>query len=245
MIPNEKRKTRIEFDLHHCQLPESVLEKMRENLDAISPQLGHFPLADFHVLIERNNRSNGYSVKVALVLPGDTLVGTAQDPAVHVAFEQCLMGLEENLRAYKERMGQVPERQKQEKGTHHEVEPNPPPDPAAIDKTVRDADYAAFRTATFGYEEPVRKRVGRWIERYPEVNGQIGHGLEVEDLVEEVFLLAFEGYESRPMDIRFGDWLEALIDPAVKALQQHRDEELENINLVRSAREAEQGSGAV
>jgi len=245
MIANKKEQTRIQFDLHQCTLADAVLDKMRENLDNVLRRVEHFPVADVRVLISWNHRNNDYSVKVSLILPGDTLVGQDHDQAVHAAFDRCLMGLEENIRAYKDRLGQVPERQKQEKRTSQDLAPTPPPDPAAIDQAIRDANYAAFRTATFGYEEPVRKRVGRWIDRYPDIDGRIGQGLEVADIVEEVFLMAFEEYESRPADIRFGDWLESLIDPAVKALQHHPDEELENINLVRSARLAEQGREAL
>jgi len=240
MIPNEKERSRIQFDIHQCQLSEGELDKLRESLDALQAKVAHFPVADVHVLIERNHRSNDYSVKVTLILPGETLVGNDHDVVPNAALERILTGLEENIKAYKSRLGQVAERQKQEKGTHQDLEPNPPPDPKAVDSAVRDGDYTAFRTATVGYEEPVRKRVGRWVERYPEVQGRIGNGLALADIVEEVFLLAFDGYGGRPQEIRFGDWLVALIDPAVKAIQS-RPEELENINLVRSARDAEGG----
>jgi hypothetical protein len=152
--------------------------------------------------------------------------------------------LEKDVRAYKERMGRVPERQKQLKGTRQVLEPTVDPDPAALDAAVRAGDYAAFRAAAYGYEEPLRKRIGRWVERYPDVNARIGKTLEIEDIVEEVFLDAFEGYEQRPKEVRLGDWLEGLIDPAVKDLQQHPDEELENVRLARTAEEAELGPEA-
>ena len=60
-----------------------------------------------------------------------------------------------------------------------------------------------------------------------------------------MFLQAFEGFEHRPRDVRFGEWLDHLIDPSIKVLQQKGGEELENINRARSAVEAEQGRGAV
>src|SRR5262249_28926026 len=151
----------------------------------------------------------------------------------------------ENVRAYKERLGNVEERAKHEKGTLQGVAPSIDPDAAAIDKAVRDGDYTAFRTVTFGYEEAVRKRAGRWVERYPDVQARIGRGLELADVVEEVFLTAFEQYDERPRDIRFGEWLEQLIDPAVRELHKNGDRELENINLARAARAAERGPGAV
>ncbi len=244
-MPNQKEPPRIQFDLHHCTLAPLVLNKVRENIDSLLRRVVHFPITDVHILIERNNRSNEFTVKVSLILPGETLVGQEHDPAVHAALDRCLIGVEENIQAYKDRLGQVPARHKAEKGTTQEVAPAPPPDPDAIDQAVREADYAAFRLAAFGYEEPLRKRVGRWVERYPEVAARIGRRLEIADIVEEVFLLAFENYGSRPRAVRLGDWLETLLDPAVKTLQQHTDEELENISLLRSARVAEQGPDAI
>lgn len=236
MIPNRKEKLRVQFDLRHCSLAEPVLDKMEENLRSLFRQVENFSLSDVHVQIEHNARINDYSVKLRLTLPGATLVGSDHGQAVHAAFERCLIGLEENIRAYKDRLDRAPQRHRRLKGTDQDLEAAPPPDPAAIDLAIHDADYTAFRSATFGYEEPVRKRVGRWIERYPEITGQIGRRLTIEDIVEEVFLRAYDEYASRPAGIRFGDWLEGLIDPAVKALREHPDEELENINLVRSAR---------
>jgi ribosome-associated translation inhibitor RaiA len=244
--PDEKTEPRLVFDAHQCKLSEADRERMKMALSSLGRQVEHFPVSDVHVLVEHNARSNDYSVKITLVLPGTTLVGNDHDAQLHLAFDRCLIGLEENVRAYKDRLGQVPERQKQEKGTHQEVQPDHLPDQAPIDAAVAADDYAAFRAATVAYEEPVRKRVGRWLERYPGVNARIGKGLEVADVVEEVFLDAFEGYAGRPKEARFGDWLGSLIDRAVRELNgAHRDETLENVRLVRTAREAEQGEAAV
>ncbi len=91
-----------------------------------------------------------------------------------------------------------PERQKTGEGDAPDAAADGAARPAAIDAAVRDGDYAAFRTATFVYEEPVRKRAGRWVERYPEAEAQIGKQLEIADIVEEVFLNAFEQYDRRP-----------------------------------------------
>jgi len=40
-------------------------------------------------------------------------------------------------------------------------------------------DYAAFRVAAFGFEDAVRLRAGRWVERYPDLEAKIGRGLRV------------------------------------------------------------------
>jgi hypothetical protein len=138
------------------------------------------------------------------------------------------------LKDYKDRLGQVPERQKQLKGTHKELEPTLEPDGGTIDAAVAAGDYSAFRLATQGYEGPLRDRVGRWLERSAETDGQVGRKFTIADVVEEVFLDAFEGYEDRPKGIRFGDWLASRIDPAVKELMRHPDEALENVSMARS-----------
>ena len=52
--------------------------------------------------------------------------------------------------------------------------------------------YERFRSLLFPYEESVRKRIGRWVQRYPEIEAQIGTRFDLEDAVEEVFLMAFD-----------------------------------------------------
>jgi ribosome-associated translation inhibitor RaiA len=236
---------RIQLDTHQCRLRPADIDKMQTGLAPLGKQVENFPVSDLHILVEGNARSNDYSVKTSLVLTGETLVSSDHYPDPYTAFERCITNLVENVRAYKDRLGNVPERQKHEKGTHQEAEPTLDPDPAALDAAVREGDYAAFRTAALGYEEPVRRRIGRWVERYPAVNARIGKGLTIDDLVEEVFLNAFESYEKRPKEIRFGDWLEHLIDLSVKTLAGKRDEELENVRMAQSALEAEQGPGTI
>jgi hypothetical protein len=194
-----------------------------------------------HVLLEKYTRSSRYRVKLSLTLTGTTLVSLDDDDHIHPAFERCVRNLLGDVHAYKERMSHESERQKEEKGTLQHLQPDLDPDGAAIEQATQSGDYGAFRVAMLGYEEPVRKRVGRWIERYPEVAARIGKGLQIADLVEEVFLEAFDGYDRRPREVRFGVWLEHLIDPAVKKLVNGRNGELDNVRRARAAGDAEMG----
>jgi ribosome-associated translation inhibitor RaiA len=228
----------VYYDVHHYELSPDDQEKMNVSLDALARQVEHFPLHDLRVLIERNARNNEFSVKLTLLLPGRTLVGSDHDAALHAAFERVLSSLVENVRAYKDSLGQVPERQRQEKGTRQEIMPATPVNTAAVEAAVGEGDYPAFRAALAPYEDPLRLRAGRWVERYPEIQARMGRGLDIGDVVDGVFLAAFEGYNSRPVDERFGEWLETLLDPTVRAIAEHPDEELENINMARSACEA-------
>jgi hypothetical protein len=228
-------KLLIYFDAHHCKPAQAEYDKMRGGLDALALQVVNFPLQDLRVLIEFNSRSNDFSVKLTLLLPGRTIVGSDHDPVLHAAFERCVDSVIENVKAYKHALGQVEERQKHEKGTHQELIPGTPVDAAALDAAVRAGDYPAFRAAVVPYEDSLRARAGRWVERYPEVQGEMGRRMDVMDVVDGVFLAAFEGHETRPPAVRYGEWLENLIDPTVRALASHPEEELQNISMARSA----------
>jgi ribosome-associated translation inhibitor RaiA len=229
------RKLQVIFDVHQYRLSQAEEQLLHENLDGLARQVENFPVADLHVLIEGNARSNDVSVKLTLRLPGTTLVNNDHDAFPQPAFDRCLDSLLDSLHAYKERLGQVPERQKTLKGTHQEVHPEGAIDAEALRRALDAGDYAEFRAVLLPFDEIVRKRVGRWIQRYPEVEAQIGIRFEIADMVEEVFLQAFETYDARPVDVTLGDWLEGLIDPAVKELRQRGDAELENVAMARAA----------
>jgi hypothetical protein len=229
------------WDTKHCHLSPTQLRKLEDGLEPVARLVRDFPLRELLVAIEHFPRSTSWRVKTTLILTGETLVSLNDDPDLHPAFERCVANLVKAAHAYKDRMSQVSEVAKQSKGTHQDLEPTVDPDPAAVERAWAEGDYAAFRTSLAGYEEPLRKRAGRWVERYPEISARIDKGLTINDVVEEVFLNAFEGYDHRPRDVRFGEWMEHLIDPSLKELAAHPDQELENIILARSALSAGDG----
>jgi hypothetical protein len=233
------------WDTKHCRLSTLQQRKLEEGLEPVARLVRDFPVSELLVVIELFPRTTRWRIKTSLVLTGETLVSLDEDDDLHPAFERCVANLIQDVHAYKDRMSQVTEVAKQAKGTHQDLEPTVDPDPAAIERAVAEGDYAAFRSATFGYEEPLRKRIGRWVERYPAISAQIDKGLKIADLVEEVFLNAFEQFPNRPKDLRLGEWLDGLIDPALKQVAAHRDKELENINLARTAWAAKQRTGPV
>jgi ribosome-associated translation inhibitor RaiA len=231
----------VDLDMKHCRLPADELNKMETMLSPLGDMVRNFPVSKLHVLISYRHRTNDYVVRTSLILSGETLVSSEHHALAHTAFEHCIDNLVREVQRYKDRLGAVTEQAKQREGTHHELVPTIAPDPQAIENAIENADYAAFRTATAGYEGPVTDLMGRWIERYPQVAARLGRSLNISDLVEDVFLIAFEEYEHRPKEIRFGEWLGRHIDTAIKAMAHHPEEELENINMVRAARLAQTG----
>jgi hypothetical protein len=62
--------------------------------------------------------------------------------------------------------------------------------------------------------------------------------LRLGDIVEEIYLNAFEQFTRRPTALRLSEWLENLIEPSIRALLRHPDEEAENASMARTLREA-------
>jgi hypothetical protein len=104
-------------------------------------------------------------------------------------------------------------------------------------KAVESEDYPAFRREVDVFEGSLNERVGRWIARYPQIQSQLGDTIMVSDVVEEVFLNAFDRFETRSQNVPPGQWFESLIDPSVQALIQSPDEEFARISFARDSLE--------
>lgn len=237
------RQMQTIFDVHQYKLSDAERRMLEDDLDGLTRQVENFPVADLHLMIEGNARSNDVSVKLTLILPGNTLVTNDHDPVLSAAFERALSSLIDSLQAYKDKLGGHDERNKAEKGTVQPLRPTRDIDQGAIDAAVQNGDYAAFRAALLPFEDGVQARAGRWVQRFPEYEARIGKDVKLSDVTEEIFLTAFDQYEQRPEGLHLSEWLGNLIDPSVKALMTRTAEEMENINLTRSALNATQPIG--
>jgi ribosome-associated translation inhibitor RaiA len=233
-----RHRLRIEFDCHECRPDPAVLDALADGADSLARQVGDFPQADLRVVIEPNARRGEYSVKLTLLLPGQTLVTSDHDRLIHPAFERAMASLEDAVRGFKDKLDGVGERRKVEAGTHQLMTPDGPVDGAALDAAAAAGDYPAYRAAAAGYEGALRLRVGRWVERYPTLQARMGKGVETPDVAEAVLLSAFEEHAAAPPTIPYGEWLEGLIDAEVRAFDRDPGGELDNVNMARTACEA-------
>lgn len=234
---DEKLNLRIELDTKNCELSPATLAKYEAGLEPLREPVKKFPVSDLNITVAYQPRTETYRVKTTLALPGRTLAAGDIDRYPYTAFERCIRKLIRRLLAYQDEMSATDELSKHQKGTQQLVVPEQEPDIPAIEAAVRNGDYSAFRDAMYVYEEPVRKRIGRWVERYPEVERRLNIDLTLADMVEEVFLNAFEYWDERPSNVPLGEWLEQLIDPSLKLLSEHPSEELENIQFAHTLRE--------
>lgn len=228
---------RIELDTHNCELSAEEIAHFEQGLRPLRKPVESFPVSDLYITVTFQPRSNTYRVNTALVLSGQTLAAGDIDPLAYTALERCVRKLVRRLDAYKDSLEAADERSKHQKGTLHEVIPQAEPDTELLNEAVEQQDYGAFRRAMYVYEEPLRKRIGRWVGRYPEIDRRIGEDLKLNDMVEEVFLNALERWDERPRQMRVGEWLEQLIDPSVRLLAEHPSRELESISFARTLRD--------
>ncbi len=234
--PQVRHKLQIRFDTHEFQPAPGELEALADDLDSLARQVGDFPQADLRVYIEKNGVNGNFMVKLTLLLSSETLVTSDHDRLLHPAFRRALDSLELRLKGHKERLEGVDARQQREEAA--KLQPTieaGPVDERALDDAAAARDYPAFRAAVAPYEDWLRLRVGRWVERYPEVQARMGHDFDVLDLTEGVFLAAFEQHARRHAEVRYRDWLEGLIDPTVRAFARDAAGEMRNVSMARSA----------
>lgn len=238
----EARRLRTNLDTKKCTLRQGEIEAMEESLGALEAVSASFPFADLYVTIKYAPRSEEYHVKTTLRLPGADLFTGEHDSVALPAYERCIRKLVRKVESYKRQMSSHHGvKEKFVEGTRQEMDPTELPALEKLQSAFGAQDYESFRQELSGFEEPVRRRIGRWIQRYPELDHTFGEYFPIDDLVEEVMLTAFEQYESRPEVMRIGDWLESLIAPSMRNFLLHPEEELEAISYARTLREMREG----
>src|SRR5947209_20210581 len=94
----------VEFDTHQCDLSRSELEKMEASLGTLREVVAPFPVTELHVLVERNNRSNDFTVKASLLLLNNRHVASEHHAQVFTAFERCVEKLVREVEASRNRL---------------------------------------------------------------------------------------------------------------------------------------------
>ena len=226
---DESYNLRIELDTKGCELSADQIEDMEVDLHTLRNLVEDFPVSDLHITVVYHHKARDYHVKTSLGLSGRKLFTGERHSKVHPAFESCIRKLTKKVRAYKREMRVGHDAEKHSAGTRHDVLPAGEINVSALIEAAKTDNYEAFRAEIDVFEPSLAKRVSHWTERYPEMGSLLGHPFQVSDIVEEVFLNAFDQFENRPHEVPPGQWLESLIDPSIQALIQSPDEEFERI----------------
>jgi ribosome-associated translation inhibitor RaiA len=233
---------RVEITTKACDFPRDERTRMQTSLAELSERVKGFADPALGVHVVYHPRSERYNVEFKLRLPGRSLFTGEEDPYLDSALQRCATKLTRKVEDYKEH----PDREAvaaAERRAAIDRDIVAPEDPAAgpLGEAAAAGDYRTFRSGLAGYEEWLRKRVGRMVQRYPEAQARVGRELLLGDVVEEVYLNAFERFTRRPTALRLSEWLDGLIEPSIRALLRHPDEERDAASLARTVCEGPVG----
>ena len=228
---DENTALRIELVTSGFELSASEIADMERDLHTLRKLIDRFPQAVLHIRVDCHQRTKIYHVKTSLSLCGSTLFTGDRDTAFHPAFERCVHKLIKKIEAHKSRMSGKSEWFKPTIGYQVSMNSSDGFDSSDLEYFVAKDDYAAFRSGIDIFADGLSKRIGRWINRYPQIQEELGDAITISDIVEEVFLSAYQQFLKRTHDVPPSLWLEGLIDPAIQALLQSPDEEYANISF--------------
>jgi hypothetical protein len=236
---DDRHHLTVELQSKRCDLPADERTRIaRELLAPLGEAVQEFSGANLRLMAIYHPRSDSYHVEARLKLPGKSLFAGDWDVYLDSAMQRCLARLVGEVRSYREhpdlRAEDLAERRS---SLDRAIVAPEDPDAGPLAEAARNGNYRWFRTALAGYEEWLRKRIGRWIQRFPDAQARVGDGLLIGDVIEQVYLNAFERFGERSTNVRFSEWLERLIDLSLKAVLRHPDEEHQEASFARSVRE--------
>ena len=236
-----QRALMVQYAVHGGTLSDRDKDDFEAGLGALARAVETFPSSVLHVDIEHQPRTHTAQVKVSLELARSMQFVAREDGEhAHPAFKKCVRRLVEQVAAFKESRRHSEKARTTEEVPATLVRAPVEPDVTRLTPAVEAGDYVAFRDTMGIYRESLRKRIGRRIELHPEAAARLDVDFTLDDCVELVLLDAFEQFDSGTRtSMAMGEWLETLIDGAVRDLGSGDEEALRNVSFVRSARRTE------
>jgi hypothetical protein len=223
----------IDIDVQQCEFPDDERQRIQHDLELLADELLEFPASQLRLSIVYHPRQEEYHAQAWLKLPGKRFVSGRYSPWLDYSVMRCLAKLRRHVESYRENPNSeaIRETERRLELQNHVV---PPTERIAdaLEKAIQRQDYRAFRRALSGYEDRMRAQVANWVRRYPQMTRLLGEDIEIEDIVEEVFLMAFDEFPVQ-QEKTISEWLRQFIDPAVKAIW-HDESEREAAEFART-----------
>ena len=237
-MPLPDNHLRLTIQPKGWNIPPDERTRLQTSLAALADAVRDFPDPALWIGVIYHPHSQVFHVEFKLKLPGRTIMAGEEDPYLDTALQRCVRKVIRKAEAYKEHPDREAVAAARRRGAlNQELVAPEDPDAGRLGKAAEAGDYRAFRIALAGYEEWLRKRVGRLVQRRPEAQARLGRDLLLGDLVEEVYLKAFEQFTRRPTAVRFSEWLDGLIDPSIRSMMRYPEEEREAASMARTVRE--------
>jgi hypothetical protein len=230
---------RVDLTTHGCEVRPEERARVQPWLAELGDRVRDFPDPALEVRVIHHPRREVYRVEFRLRLPGRVLVTGEEDPYLDSAFQRGFGKLTRKAEEYRDHPdAEAVAAAESRASLDRDVVAPEAPDAGPLGRAAAAGDYRTFRTALARYEGWLRNRVGRLVQRNPEAQAQVGRDLRIGDVVEEVYLNAFERFTRRPTAVPLSMWLEDLIEPSIRDLLRHPDEERAATSFARTVREA-------
>ncbi len=228
----------VEITTKDCTIPPDERSRLQTALEALAGVVEDFPDPVLWVDVIYHPNSALYHVESKLKLPSRSLFASEKDPYLDCALQDSIQSMIRKANAYREHPVReaVAEAERRDFLDREIVAPEDP-DAGPAGQAAEAGDYRTFRITLVGYEDWLHKRAGRLVQRIPEAQARLGKEIHLGDIVEDVYLNAFEHFTRRPTEVPLSAWLEGLIEPSIRALLRHPDEESEAASLARTVRE--------
>lgn len=213
----------------HFTPSEREIEHIEQGVATIARRVEVFPRKRLHVDVRGVPKRSLFQITVTLELPHRQLVvgdlGVRQ--SFPTAWRRCVKKLEHKLDAYllrlsgRERVRPVAEakatpRLSAESGRE-------------LERLRNGRDFAGFAEAL----EDLRVEIVRHVQRIQ--GSSPSPDLPEDEVVEAVFVLAFDAFDRRPHDLSFVDWIQGLVPRALHDLRGKRGRLLQRARALRGA----------
>jgi hypothetical protein len=189
---DDRYQLHVEILTKDCELPTDERERLQKLLEPLGDAVRSFGGSRFVMKCVHHPKSVMYHVAAKVQLPGQTIFSGDRDAYLDSALQRCLRKLVRGVQDYQEH----PDRRAvvlahKKANLDRGVVIAEDRDVGPLAEAVRAGDYRAFRNGLIDYEDFLRLRVGRWVQRYPKAEARVGDGIKIGDMVEEVYLDAF------------------------------------------------------
>ena len=239
MKPSSGSTLRTHVEVRHFSPRHGDIEVMRDRLAPLSAATKSFPFANLQVTISFLLPAEEYYVKARLALPGRVLLTGEHDSVMMPPYECCVRKLVHKAELHRLRDGATakvaaPISADKNRSSNQ-------PNDERLRRAYGKDDCQEFFAELAGHRHTILSHVREWVRRRVGITIDASDERVLDDLVDEVMLSAFERYESRPSSLRIGDWIEILIDPALRSMLGRPDEPNEAVSYARSLREMRTG----
>jgi hypothetical protein len=227
----------IEIATNGCEIPEDERTRMQAWVKDLSEHVEGLtqPALRLHAAFHPQNAI--YNVELKLKLPGRSLFVREKDFYLDSALKRGFEKLNLKLESYRRHMDNEATAEAGRRAKLEDLVSRVSSTHGPLASAVDAGDYQTFRNKLSGYEAWINRRAGRWIQRDADAQSRLGAEFILADVVEEVFLNAFERFHERSPAVPFGEWLDGLIQPSIRALIEDREEEKEAVSFARTLRE--------